>query len=346
MSRNSVQRIAAIAIGVAGLVPAAVEAQTAPDLTVGLPSVTDSSPETEGSFTLSATVSNAGDGESAATTLRFYRSTDATITTSDTSVGTDAVVELGPSGRTSAWVQLTAPAMAGTYYYGACVDAVADESDTTNNCSGSVTVEVSSPPAVPDLQIKFFVIATSPTTMGPGPLKFRVYIHNAGAAASAATTLRIYQSADATITTSDTELATAAVAAIDPFANQDVRSTVSRPEDALSYYYGVCVDAVTDESDTTHNCLGSLEIPTTDLVVDSSSTLINNAFVRSLVGDGADRRRDVAVHPVGHGTERWGRGVGTHDAALLPVGGRDDHDGRHGGGHGRAGGTQSVGEHE
>ena len=41
---------------------------------------------------------------------------------------------------------LTAPSTAGTYYYGACVDAVPDESDTTNNCSSSVQVTVSPPP--------------------------------------------------------------------------------------------------------------------------------------------------------------------------------------------------------
>ena len=37
---------------------------------------------------------------------------------------------------------VTAPASAGTYYYGLCVDAVTGESDTTNNCSGSASVEV------------------------------------------------------------------------------------------------------------------------------------------------------------------------------------------------------------
>ena len=42
-------------------------------------------------------------------------------------------------------MQLTAPSTAGTYYYGACVDALADESDTTNNCSPSVQVDVSEP---------------------------------------------------------------------------------------------------------------------------------------------------------------------------------------------------------
>ena len=48
-----------------------------PDLEVGAPSVDDSSPETGATFTLSATVSNTADGASAATTLRYYRSTGA-----------------------------------------------------------------------------------------------------------------------------------------------------------------------------------------------------------------------------------------------------------------------------
>ena len=39
-------------------------------------------------------------------------------------------------------MELSAPSTPGTYYYGACVDAVAEESDTTNNCSSSVTITV------------------------------------------------------------------------------------------------------------------------------------------------------------------------------------------------------------
>ena len=46
---------------------------------------------------------------------------------------------------------MTAPSEAGTYYYGACVDSVPDESDTTDNCSSSVTVTVSEP--APDLAV-------------------------------------------------------------------------------------------------------------------------------------------------------------------------------------------------
>ena len=113
-----------------------------PDLVVASPSVSDSGPAAGATFTLSATVRNAGDGDAATTTLRYYRSTDETITTSDTEVGTDAVGELSASGTSAESIDLMAPASAGTYYYGACVDTVTGESDTTNNCSTSAQVAV------------------------------------------------------------------------------------------------------------------------------------------------------------------------------------------------------------
>ena len=106
------------------------------------PTVNDSTLETEDSFTLSATVRNGGDASSASTTLRYYLSTDSTITTSDTEVGTDSVSGLGATGTSDESISLTAPSTAGTYYYGACVDSVSDESDASNNCSSPVTVTV------------------------------------------------------------------------------------------------------------------------------------------------------------------------------------------------------------
>ena len=51
-----------------------------PDLVVDLPTVSDGRPTAGASFTLNATVRNRGDGSSDPTTLRFYRSTDSTIT--------------------------------------------------------------------------------------------------------------------------------------------------------------------------------------------------------------------------------------------------------------------------
>ena len=101
----------------------------------------NATPGTGSAFTLSATVTNAGDGESA-TTLRWYRSTDSTISNADTEVGTDSIGALAAAGTSDQSIDLTAPSTPGTYYYGACVDSVTDESDTTDNCSVSVRVDV------------------------------------------------------------------------------------------------------------------------------------------------------------------------------------------------------------
>ena len=123
--------------------PVGVAAQSPPDLVVLGPNVSNSSPEAGDTFWFIATVSNQGEGQSAATTVRYYRSRDATITPSDSEEGTDAVGAKGHLQNYAATIRLTAPSTAGTYYYGACVDAVPGESDTTNNCSGAVSVTVS-----------------------------------------------------------------------------------------------------------------------------------------------------------------------------------------------------------
>ena len=239
--------------------------QTSPDLTVGSPSVNDDSPETGGSFTLSATVSNSGDGASPATTLRYYQSTDATISSADTQVGTDAVGTLAASGTSAESISLTAPASAGTYYFGACVDAVSGESSTTNNCSGSVQVTVSEPPAGPDLDPYAIVVATSPGGTGPGGnVGPSVGVRNDGDESSAATTVRFYQSTDATITTADTEVGTNALGALSPGATASIGATVSAPSTPGTFYYGACVDAVAGESDTTNNCSSSVQVDVTE----------------------------------------------------------------------------------
>ena len=85
-----------------------------PDLMVTSPLVSDSGPAAGGKFTLSATVRNAGGGAADATTLRYLRSADERITTSDTEVATDSVAELAATGSGSQSVELTAPTTPGT----------------------------------------------------------------------------------------------------------------------------------------------------------------------------------------------------------------------------------------
>ncbi|MDE0451680.1 MAG: hypothetical protein OXI90_07925 [Gammaproteobacteria bacterium] len=122
---------------------ATVSAEEAADLVVESPAVDDAAPDPGGSVRFSATVRNRGNAVSVATTLRYYRSLNATISSSDTAVGTDAVAGLAAGANSTESISLTVPSDAGTYYYGACVDSVTGESDTTNNCSAGVEVEVS-----------------------------------------------------------------------------------------------------------------------------------------------------------------------------------------------------------
>ena len=80
----------------------------APDLVVQSPSVNDANPDAGASFRFSATVRNRGDGEADATTLRYYRSSNATISTGDTEVGTDAVGRLAAARTSAESITLTA----------------------------------------------------------------------------------------------------------------------------------------------------------------------------------------------------------------------------------------------
>ena len=185
------------------------------------------------------------------------KSTDATITTSDMEVSTDAVTGLGAAGSSSQSEDLTAPSNPGAYYYGACVDAVTNESDTTNNCSASVQVTV--PELKPDL------VVGSPSVNDSGPaagaeFTLSATVENDGEGTAAATTLRYYQSTDVTIATTDTEVGTDAIAVLVAAGTSDQSVDLTAPDTAGTYYYGACVDAVTNESDTANNCSTSVAV--------------------------------------------------------------------------------------
>ena len=209
-------------------------------------------------FTLGATVGNRGGADAPPPTVRYHRSADATITTTDTQVGTDAVDGLAASGTSAESIALTAPATSGTYYYGACVDAVQGESDTTNNCSAAVEVEVSEPTA-PDLEVGTPTVDdASPETEESFTLSATVT--NAGDGAAAATTLRYHRSADAAITTTDTQVGTDAVDELAASGTSAESIALTAPAMAGTYYYGACVDAVSNESNTENNCSAATQL--------------------------------------------------------------------------------------
>ncbi len=227
------------------------------DLAVDQPTVSKSTLDPGERFTLSTTVRNNGSGRAGSTTLRYYRSSDNRISTGDTEVGTDSVSALSANRSSDESITVTAPTSPGTYYYGACVESVSDESNSNNNCSAAVRITVK--------QLKSDLVVDRPTvsksTLAPGEnFTLSATVKNNGEARAGSTTLRYYRSTDTTISTGDTEVGTDSVSALDANGSSAQSITLTAPTSPGTYYYGACVESVSDESNSNNNCSDAVSV--------------------------------------------------------------------------------------
>ncbi len=266
-----------------------------PDLVVDAPTVSNSNLDPGASFTLNAAVRNQGNSPSASTTLRYYRSADSTIYTDDTPVGTDSVGGLAASVTSSESISLTAPSSAGTYYYGACVDAVNGESNTGNNCSVAVRVIVA---GAPDLVVQSASASDNSPDAGAS-FTLRATVRNQGGSPSPSTFLRYYRSSDQDITTEDTQVGTEdPVGSLAASVTSNESISLTAPSSAGIYYYGACVQPFQNESNKDNNCSIAVRVTVVgapDLVVQSPS-----ASPDSLAA-GASFTLRATVHNQGNG---------------------------------------------
>ena len=135
--------------------------------------------------------------------LRYYRSSDAHISTRDTEVGSDSVCPLVQSGyqrrRLRNRIRLTAPTQPGVYYYGACVE-LRNEENTGNNCSGAVSITVRRTGISESSDLVVDLPTLNHRTLGPGePFMLETTVRNQGNGTASLTTLRGYQSDNASI---------------------------------------------------------------------------------------------------------------------------------------------------
>ncbi|MCY4633091.1 MAG: matrixin family metalloprotease [Acidobacteria bacterium] len=224
-------------------------------------------------FTLSATVRNAGSGTAAATTLRYYyyyRSSSKEWVV----VGTDPVGSLSGSASSAESIRLTAPSGAGTHCYNACVASVAGETDR-ENCSGNLRVTVTAGGGgAPDLEVESLRTSPGTLTVG-GTFTLSATVRNAGSGTAAATLRYYYYDSDtedwAVVGTDSVgSLLAAAISA------ESIRLTA--PSDAGTHYYNACAASVAGET-RRENCAGSLRVTVTaggggapDLEVESLRT--------------------------------------------------------------------------
>ena len=282
-----------------------------PDLVVGSVQTSPRTLTGAGTFTLSATVRNVGNGTSAATTLRYYyyrsSSQDWVV------VGTDSVGSLSAGGSSSESIRLTAPSSTGTHYYNVCVAAVRGERNTSN-CSGNLQVTVTGG-GTPDLVVQS--LQTSPRTLTRGgTFTLSATVRNTGSGTSAATTLRYYyyrsSSRDWVAVGSDY------VRSLSPSGSSSESILLTVPGRTGTHYFNACVESVARERNT-RNCSGNLRVTVRgdgapDLVVQSLRTsprtlTVGDVFTLSAtvrnVGSGTSAATTLRYYYYKSSTREW-----------------------------------------
>ncbi|MBI4651763.1 Ig-like domain-containing protein [Candidatus Desantisbacteria bacterium] len=211
------------------------------------------------SISVSSTVRNQGTGTISSFTIGIYLSSDVTITTSDTRIGTRTVSSLNGAGsNTATTTSLLIPTSltGGTYYIGAIADYnnARKESDEINNALTGNTIDITS-------GVDAIVTALSGPSSGATGTSISITstVKNQGIGTMSASTLGIYLSTDANITTSDTRLGTASITALAAGASSTVTTSLTIPLtlSAGQYYIGAIADYnnARKESDETNNAL-------------------------------------------------------------------------------------------
>ena len=233
----------------------------APDLVIEEVRVSEPNPTPGQSLELSVTLSNKGTSDAESTTLRYYRSSNQTISSRDAEINTQSVAALSAADSRDMKIEFAAPSTEGTYYYGACVVNVSDESDTDNNCSTGVRVTVEA--RSPDLIVASASVSDSTRTPGQS-FTLKATVRNQGTGRSASTTLRYFRSTDATISTGDTEVGTDGVGALAVSGSSAESISLTAPSSEGTYFYGACVVSVAGESNTGNNCSSAVTVTVTD----------------------------------------------------------------------------------
>ncbi len=145
----------------------------------------------------------------------------------------------------------------------------------------SISVTVASAGA-PDLQ--FTTVTPTSVTGSPGGSVEAVFtLRNSGNATAAATTVRVYQSTNSSISTSDTEIGRTSISSTPAGQSRRITATVRLSSQASgTFYFGLCADRVSGESNTQNNCSRGVRVTVTgsggpDLVISVSRSSVTVA---------------------------------------------------------------------
>ena len=206
-----------------------------PDLTVNLYRPRQATFAPGERFTLDATVYNGGTGASAATQLRVYEDSDDSRYGRERQITRRAVSAISAGSSSSVSIPLTAPTDGGIYYYRVSVDTVTGETETGNNDSNWIGIDVLEPLVLESLQ-------ASKTALRSGEsFTLTATVKNDGDARSAGTTVQYYRSSDNTLSSRDTRLGSSTVSGLAVGGTTQVSISLRAPQAPGTYYYGACV---------------------------------------------------------------------------------------------------------
>lgn len=235
-----------------------------PDLRIANQSATSTS-TAGGLISATCTVNNNGTGTSVYSYLRYYLSTNTTVSMDDTYLGNDYVNGLSAGSSSIEAISATLPTtlVAGTYYILFQADASnrVDETNENNNLS-YVQITITGTNSKPDLRIRGGQVSPNPTTAG-GTIIPQCVIENYGNGNAGVSYLRYYLSNDTNYSSNDLYLGSDYVKSLTPgsFSSESITVTLPTTLTVGTYYlfFRVDYDDRVDESNENNN-LGYLPI--------------------------------------------------------------------------------------
>ncbi len=250
----------AIAITV-GNVITPVEVAVSPDLVVTLSSNSNWVDPNE-YINLTANIHNQGKADTLnSTTVRYYLSSDTTVSSNDQLLATGSVRHLTQGDSDKEELGVRAPSQPGQYYYFACVDSVTGEDDTGNNCSNCILINVRGS----DLVVESVSVDLLGQTTGINPkgeFTLNATLRNKGTDSAASTTARIYISADQTFSEyDDSEVQIADISSLNTSRSTTIQfSKIRTPFTSGKFYCFVYVDGLSNETNTDNNSSEPIQI--------------------------------------------------------------------------------------
>jgi subtilase family serine protease len=239
------------------------------DLTVSL----DTGPVTTvapgGSLTVTDYVYNASNAAAAASTTRFYLSTDTVLDAGDAVIGQRAVPAVAGTSSSTGATTVTVPlGAAGTYYVIARADAddVVPEVNEANNLAVSRAISVGA-----DLIVVLDLSGGSAQVAAGAPVTVTDYTRNLGASASGPSTTMFYLSVDPVLDAGDIPLGSRAVPALAVGETSSATNVLALPSGLAGVYHVLAradAEGAVGERDESNNLTASTGIEIgPDLVV-------------------------------------------------------------------------------